>query len=133
MTAQKEENTKEKLTFGKYTGIEITEARDGHAKARMKVEEFSHNSGGTIHGGALFTLADSVAGSAAFSLKNRVTTLDAAVNFLRPGRKTDFVYGEANVIKGGSSILVIDVKLHDERQNLLLSGTFSFFVFKEKK
>lgn len=123
----------EKKTFGKYIGIEITQAADGHAKGRMKVEEFTHNAGGTVHGGALFTLADSVAGSAAFSLKSRVATLDAAVHFLRPGRKTDYIYGQANVIKSGSTVLVIDVKLTDDRDNLLFSGTFSFYVFKEKR
>ncbi|MGZ4857695.1 MAG: PaaI family thioesterase, partial [Methanobacteriaceae archaeon] len=44
--------------FAAYAGIEVIDISPGMAKTRMKVEDKHLNSIGTVHGGALFTLAD---------------------------------------------------------------------------
>ena len=44
--------------FAKNNGMQLTEVREGYAKAEMTVEERHLNGGGVCQGGALFTLAD---------------------------------------------------------------------------
>lgn len=44
--------------FAKNNGMQITEIREGYAKAEMTVEERHLNGGGVCQGGAMFTLAD---------------------------------------------------------------------------
>lgn len=44
--------------FAKTNGMQLTEIREGYAKAEMDVEERHLNGGGVCQGGALFTLAD---------------------------------------------------------------------------
>jgi len=43
--------------FAAANGIELVEVRPGYARAVMPIEDRHHNSLGTVHGGALFTLA----------------------------------------------------------------------------
>lgn len=50
----------DKDAFAKSAGIVLTEARPGYAVARMTVTGTHLNSVGTLHGGAMFTLADFV-------------------------------------------------------------------------
>ena len=44
--------------FAKYCGIELLEMGKGRSKVRMEICEHHLNGVGTVHGGAIFTLAD---------------------------------------------------------------------------
>jgi len=44
--------------FAIHNGMTITEVRDGYARAEMELQPFHLNGAKTVHGGALFTLAD---------------------------------------------------------------------------
>jgi acyl-CoA thioesterase len=46
--------------LAKYLGIEVFEHADGKAMGRMVIQAHHLNSAGTLHGGAIFTLADVV-------------------------------------------------------------------------
>ncbi len=50
----------DKDEFARAAGIQLLEAGPGHAKACMEVTARHLNSVGTLHGGAMFTLADFV-------------------------------------------------------------------------
>lgn len=47
-------------SFAKHAGVELLEVSKGKAKAQLKITKEHLNSFGTVHGGAIFTLADSV-------------------------------------------------------------------------
>jgi acyl-CoA thioesterase len=85
-----------------------------------------------VHGGAMFTAMDVVAGNAVMSLGNSCVTLDANVNYLRMG-KPGKLTAVGKVIKKGRQIAVSDVDLFDEKGNVLCHGTFTMFVTKQKK
>ena len=51
--------------FIELIGIKIIEADEGYCKAELKVNDRHLNPLGTVHGGCLYTLADTVAGFAA--------------------------------------------------------------------
>ena len=44
--------------FARHSGIELLEVGPGWAKAGMKIEPYHFNGAKTVHGGAIFTLAD---------------------------------------------------------------------------
>jgi acyl-CoA thioesterase len=71
--------------FANACGIELTEASDGRAVARVAIDERHLNGIGLVHGGLLFTLADlafaaavHTRGKVAVSINNAITYLKAA-------------------------------------------------------
>ncbi len=65
-------------------GIQLVEVRPGYACARMAASEDMVNFVGTVHGGVLFTLADTAFGFACNS-HNRVSVASScSIEFLRP-------------------------------------------------
>ena len=52
------------VPFAKHTGIDLTEVGDGHATASLTQSPETTNHIGSIHAGALFTLAETAAGGA---------------------------------------------------------------------
>lgn len=57
----------EKDRFAALCGITVLEVRKGYAKVRMEAGEKHLNSWGSVHGGAIFTLADMAFAAAANS------------------------------------------------------------------
>ncbi|MGU3541804.1 PaaI family thioesterase [Methylobacterium sp. A52T] len=67
-------------------GIELVSADHGRVTMRMMPEEFHYNPLGSVHGGAIASLLDSVMGCAAHSTLPKgsgYTTLEIKVNYLR--------------------------------------------------
>lgn len=72
--------------FAKTNGIQLTEIREGYAKAEMTVEERHLNGGNVCQGGAIFTLADlAIAavmnshGLLTLGIENQVTYVSSAL------------------------------------------------------
>jgi len=59
--------------FARNCGIEFIESGNGRARVKMEINESHLNSHGTVHGGAIFTLAD-----AAFALASNSHGIPAA-------------------------------------------------------
>lgn len=105
------ENHIQKDAFAKLLGIELLEAADGKAAARMTVSESMINGLGTVQGGALFSLADFTFAAAINSNGGELVTLDATINFFRPADLGALLYAEAVPVKSGNTIMVYDVQV----------------------
>ena len=127
---RKERN--EKNEFAKNNGISITRVSKGHAIAEMDVDSKKKNPIGTVHGGCLFTMADTCAGAAASSHGKWVTTVNAEINYLRAARNSKHLIAESSEIKAGKSLIIEDINIHDETGTLLVHATFTFYVLDEK-
>lgn len=102
------------MPFGKLLGIEVTVARDGHAEARLPFGDDlrSNPYGGVAHGGATYSLADTVGGAAVMSLTEDVCpTIDMRIDYLAPV-KTD-LHASADVIRHGSSVAMARADVED--------------------
>ena len=66
--------------------MRVTEVRHGFAKVEMIIDEQILNIHGFVHGGALFSLADTVAGAASFATGRDSVTLTGTINYIKPGR-----------------------------------------------
>lgn len=74
--------------FSRWLGIEVLEARIGHAVVRMTVREEMANGFGTSHGGIVFSLADSAFAFAINGAGTLSVAVDCFVSFpvaVRPG------------------------------------------------
>lgn len=111
--------------------IEFITLEEGYGKGRMKVEKNILNPYNTVHGGALYSLADIVAGCAACTYGNYVCTVSGNMNYVNPGVNTEYIYCEAKVVRQGSHIAVYNVTLTDDNGKILQDGSFNFFVMEQ--
>ncbi len=107
-------------------GLEILMIAPGTSRSRLKVTKTHMNPVDSVHGGVMFTLADTTAGSAASSYGMQVTTLDSTIHFLRPGLNTAYLYAEASEIKHGKRVSVYNVSVTDDSGTLLATAVFTY-------
>lgn len=108
-------------------GIELTELSEGYAKGKMKLDKTSNNPYGYVHGGCIFTLADTVGGSAALTYGGVITTLSAEIHYLNPAQNTEYLEAQAKVIKNGKKTAVFEVGITDANGENIAMVTLTFF------
>jgi len=113
--------------FIRMLNIELLELDKEHAKGRMPFETKYQNPYGTMHGGSLYSLADTIAGTLANMSGNAVTTIEGNLHFLEPAWKTEYIYCEAKLRRSGSHIITVDVDITDDNGKLLDCGCYTFF------
>lgn len=113
--------------FAVSIGMELLEAADGHARARVRLQPQLENVYGGMHGGCAFSLADTLAGIAAATYGDPVTTLDASINYMRPVMHTEYLYCRADVQRNGAKISVVRTELTDDEGRLLIDGSFTYY------
>ena len=116
--------------YNQFIGFEILELSATYSKSRVKCDERLHNTYGSIHGGALLSFVDAMAGATGSMSGYYVTTVSANLNFLLPAVNTEYIYCECMKLKTGKHILVFDIRVTDVAGNLLDSGEFSFYASK---
>lgn len=119
----------DRVPFSKKLGIEILEVNQGYAKGCIHMQKLHENQYGGMHGGALFTLADTITGVACLSHGRVATTVDANIHYLvaAPGNQT--IFCEATQVKQGKTLGVYNCRIYGEDGRDYVSGTFTFFVF----
>ena len=118
--------------YSKNLGIVFAEIKPGMAKAVMQLKKEVVNPIGSIHGGALFSLADIVAGVAVNANGVNVTTLDSNIQYLAPAflDRTKTLTAKATTKKAGKTIHVMEVDITDDNNTLIASSSFTFFVMR---
>ena len=116
--------------FNRFIGFEVLELSSTYSKSRIKCDSRLNNTYGSIHGGALLSFVDAMAGATGSMNGYYVTTVSANLNFLLPAVNTEYIYCECMKLKTGRHILVFDIRVTDDEGNLLDSGEFSFFASK---
>ena len=117
--------------FGPKSGAKVTAIYDDYsAEGEMEICTDTKNPMGVVHGGALFTLADTVAGTAAFTTGRTSVTLDSSMQFLSAA-KGDKVFCAAVPKKVGRTILVYDISITDSEKRLVATGIFTFYATGE--
>jgi uncharacterized protein (TIGR00369 family) len=96
----------ERQHFMKHVGITLDVIEPGKTEASLKVLEIHKQQKGLLHGGVIATLADIVAGFAAYTLvpeDYNVVTGEIKISYLRPGT-SDQIYAKGWVLKSGSKL-----------------------------
>ncbi len=123
-----------KNTLVEHLGIEFTEIGDDFISAKMPVDHRTHQPMGLLHGGAHVVLAETL-GSTAANLCLDVTKeyalgLDINSNHLKSAR-SGFVYGTAKPIHIGAKTQVWEIKIVDDKQQLLNISRLTMMVLKQ--
>lgn len=99
--------------------MSIVEARRDFARVTMPLEDEFRNGMGVAHGGSIFSLADIAFGAAAnCGRENCVVSLNATIEYLRPG-KTGPLSAEAHIVRDGKHVVNYEVKIYDGEGQLI--------------
>ena len=113
--------------FIKLLKIELTELDEKHARGRMPFEVKYKNPYGSMHGGCLYSLADTIAGTLANVSGKAVTTVEGSLHFLAPAVDTEYIYCDAALKRGGSHLITVEVDITDDKGKLLDCGCYTFY------
>ena len=102
---------REEPGFIKEMGMELVELEEGYCKGKIVLSQKHNNPMGTVHGGLIFGLADTIGGRAAMSYGDKVVTLNSNICYLNPAAKTEYIEAEANVVRNGRTTAVYDVMI----------------------
>ena len=114
----------------KQLGFVIDKAERGKVTLRMPVEALHKQVYGVVHGGVLAALADTAGGLATYMAcprGTRVATVEMKINFLE-AVEAGTVIAEAEVVRRGRHIAVVDCDVRDDRGRLVTKALMTFFV-----
>lgn len=111
--------------------MKVTELENGYSKLEMIIDEQILNIHGYVHGGALFSLADTAAGAASFTAGRDSVTLQASINYIKPGKGGRLI-AVANRISSGRTTGVYEVFIFNDEDILLARATFTMFFIDSK-
>lgn len=130
MLPEKEEDAPMDFRVG--LGIHFVEREAGHARAEMEICPCHMNVLGVIHGGVLFSLADTTSGASVAGYGTRVTTVNGTINYLKAGKDTAKITSEAQVVKHGKTFSVTDCRVYDDKGQLLVTTTMTFYHLTDR-
>jgi acyl-CoA thioesterase len=105
-------------------GIELLDAGEGWAKMKLNYSP-NHSQSVSIHGGAIYSLADSAAAHALMTMimpDQFPTTVEQRINFLRAVKDQD-VYCEASVVHLGKTLAYAEATLTTADGTLIAKST----------
>ena len=116
----------QKSIISENLNIEFVDAKAGHSEIKMIIDEKVLNPYRIVHGGAIFTLADSAAGAAAISHEDAYVTMDSYINFMEPG-VGDYLIATGDTIYRGDDTCVVEVSVKNNLDVLIAKGTFTMY------
>lgn len=111
--------------FVAHCGIEVVREQDTYC-TKVNIEPRHHNPYGIVHGGMLYTMADTAAGYMARELTRSPVTLNSDFHCMR-NVPAGIVTARAEVVKAGKHILVLRVRVLADEELLLAEGTFTYY------
>jgi len=116
--------------FAAHNNIELLEAGDGRAKARMTLRPHHCNALGTVQGGAMFTLADFCFAAACNSHGTVAVAIDANITFMK-SVSTGTLYAEAREIAKNFKLGSYAVEVRNEQGDLI--AQFQGLAYRKKE
>jgi acyl-CoA thioesterase len=115
--------------FAKHLGVEMLEYSSGKAKARMKLQEHHLNSAGTVHGGAIFSLADAVFSVASNSHGTLAMAINVSISFFK-AVKTGTLMAEGREVSFNPKLATYLIDVKDDAGNAV--ALFQGTVYRKK-
>lgn len=106
--------------------LEFVKVKDGISEVKMTIDKKVLNPYQIVHGGAIFTLADTAAGAAAISFNEAYVTMDSYINFMQPGVGKELIAKGKAAFKGDDTCIV-DVTIINDQEELIAKAMFTMF------
>lgn len=116
--------------FARHAGIELLDMGPGWAKASMKIEPFHFNGAKTVHGGAIFTLADFAFAVASNSHGTLAMGINTSVSFVKAALK-GILYAEAKEQSLNAKLATYSVMVTDDAGDVV--AIFQGTVYRKKE
>ena len=115
--------------FARHLHIEMLEYGAGRASAKMEVNQHHLNSAGTVHGGAIFSLADAVFSAASNSHGTLAMAINVSISFFKAVTGgTLYAEGREVSLNPKLATYLVEVKDQDGNAIALFQGT----VYRKK-
>jgi acyl-CoA thioesterase len=115
--------------FAEYVGIELLEVAKGKAKAKMEIKNHHLNSIKTVHGGAVFALADLVFAVASNSHGTIAMGINVSISYLK-AVKEGVIFAEAKEVSINPKLATYNVQVTDGSDDLV--AVFQGMVYRKK-
>ena len=115
--------------FAEHCGIELLEVSEGRAKAKMEIKEQHLNGVKTVHGGAIFTLADLAFAAASNSHGTVAVAINAGISFLKAATKGTLI-AEAREISLNPKLATYTINVTDGADDII--AIFQGMVYRKK-
>ena len=116
--------------FIHHVGMQVDEVKPGTSRCSLAVVDHHRNGTGVVHGGVLFTLADTAMGAALYPMLGEgeiCATVEIKIGYFRPVFDGALVC-HATLLNKGKSIASLEATVHNGDQLVAkASGTFSIF------
>lgn len=96
--------------FSQWLGLEVDECTTGYCKLHYRITDDMLNGFHTVHGGILFSAADSAFAFACNSHGILTVALDVSISFTRPARAGDLLTVEAKELHLGNKTGLYEVR-----------------------
>ena len=116
--------------FADYVGIELLEVSAGGAKAKMEIKKHHLNGVNTVHGAAIFTLADFVFAVASNSHGTIAMGINVSISYLKAIRE-GILYAEAKEVSKNPKLASYQVQITDDVGDLV--AIFQGMVYRKKE
>ena len=123
----------EKPRFIHHVGVKVDEVKPGTSRCTLDVQDFHRNGTGVVHGGVMFTLADTAMGAALYKSLDEgeiCATIEIKIGYFKP------VFGgalvcEATLLNKGKSIASLEATVH-QGDVLVSKASGTFAIFRRK-
>ena len=119
----------QKDQFAKLAGIELLTVQPGRATAKMVLHPHHWNGISTVHGGAIFTLADFTFAAAANSHGTTSVAINVSITFMKAAT-TGTLWAEARELSKNFKIGTYVVEVKDDAGELI--ATFQGLAYRKK-
>lgn len=113
--------------FTKLLGMNIIDIAEGYAEGEIVINKDYLNPFGTVHGGCIFSLIDTVGGVAAMTRGNITTTSSCNINYLNAATDNTKIRAVAKEVKQGGTLLVYDVEVFDGDDKIIAKAVCTYF------
>lgn len=119
-------------------GMEIVQASDGVGRVRISVDRRLMHPQQIVHGGVIFTLADTAMSMALLSVLPPETpfgTIEAKINYLRPALSGELL-AEGLIVQQGGSTAVMEATVYNllsEQRQVIAKALGTFYIKRAKK
>ena len=105
--------------FSQWMELKVNSIAEGTSTVSMFVKQEMLNGFGVIHGGVLFSLADSAFAFACNNRNNLSVALDTSINFIKPVHIGDVLIAEARELHNGKSTGLYQIEIYNQKEHLV--------------
>lgn len=121
--------------FWSLLGMELLDVKQGWAQIKVPFSEKIVNAIGIVHGGVIFSPADSAIGVALAGLLQQdelITTVEMKINYLKPFDSGSII-AEGKIIHKGTHTAVGEAEVKDAAGNLIAKALGTYMIMKNNK